>query len=103
MEPDFFKVITDQTGILLLAVMMIWIMKGWHEETVKRNNARTEEIKREHELAISKVHYLADERKADLLLFADIVRANTDSNIRLIAAVESMKQMMTSEIKVTRS
>ena len=103
MDSDFFKVITDQTGILLLAIMMIWVMKNWHEGTLKRHAERTEELKREHEVAIGRMTYLAEERKADMVMVLDVIRSNTESNNRLIAAVEGMRQTVTSDIKVTRS
>lgn len=98
MDGEFFRLITDQTGVLLLAGVMIWIMKGWHESSVKRADERATRQKQAHEVEIARLEQAADEHKADKAMLAGIVKANTESNIRLIGVVERIERFIQERI-----
>lgn len=94
MEPSFFELITDQAGTMLLALIMIWIMKAWHEDSVKRSEQRAAAQKQEHELDLARIEQHTDEIRDDKEMLAAIVRANTESNMKLIAVVERLETVI---------
>lgn len=91
---NVLQLLTDQAGVMLLALVMIYIMKGWHENSVKRSDERAKELQQAHELSLQRLQSQSDEHKADKQVLAEIVRANTESNMKLIGVVERVERML---------
>lgn len=98
MDTEYINLFANQGGALLLAGVMIWIMKGWHDSSIKRADERALEQKQEHERELTRIREGAEEQRADKVMLAEIVKANTESNVKLLTVVERIERFIQERI-----
>lgn len=87
LDNSMFEWIVTQVGLAGLAAFAIWIMRIWHEESIKRHNEYLEkEIQRgkemlEHERESAAIH------RDDKHLLVDVVSKNADTSSRLVEVI----------------
>lgn len=91
-EQSMLQWIISQTGLAGVAALALWIMRLWHEESARRRDeAHKRELQRADEsLAREKAN--AEVHRDDKKTLLDVVRANTESNIRLIETIRNIQE-----------
>lgn len=86
-DPGLIQWLIMQGGGYALAGLCLWIMKMWHDDTVKRNNERAaDEMARNKELL--------DRERQDKSILVDTLTRNTDSNTRLTEVIMALDRHM---------
>lgn len=95
MENITFDMLANQGGAILLAVIMVFVLKGYHENSIKRADERAIEQKQAHERELARIEQQAEGYKEDKNMLAEIVKQNTEASVRLLTVVERVEKFVT--------
>lgn len=99
MDDSILQWVVGQTGAVGVAALSIWVMKVMNEQNVAQRKEDAQRELERHQEAIRREQANADSHREDKRTLLDIVRANTESNVRLVDAINRLDRHVSKEVR----